>query len=395
MPNNENAGPVESILTESDWVSLNSIARSHGFKKRLDAFRASLARQADEATVPTDVAMETVIEELEAWKDGRKSWTNLGHPPDVIATMDAQEVVKLSAYIQARAALIRPSAPAEQPRYPHGVDRDGHCKRCGLKDEPDEESMEPHVCPPGFSSAPAGDVAIGDEQLNKWLQLADSATMGPWYASANRPNQPEDHWGEWSVDSMAADDKIIAQNPARDRLERENAAQATISDNFYAKADAEFCAAARNAMPRLIAEVRRLAALIRPHVTDAGLREALEECHSALFVLFSDRDGNFPEKVNTPLGVPMKLRDIVESARRALTATASGGQWRSISEAPKDGTQVIIGSTKCNAVMLSTYSPGADWWRGWGPQKGPTHYQPLPLPPAPATAEQGTKGGAD
>lgn len=35
-------------------------------------------------------------------------------------------------------------------RIPVRIDVDGHCSRCGLFIEPDEETMEPHECPPGF-----------------------------------------------------------------------------------------------------------------------------------------------------------------------------------------------------------------------------------------------------
>lgn len=62
--------------------------------------------------VERDGLREAALAELEDWKVGRRSWTNLGpnppYTPDVIATMDAQEVVKLSAYVQALAAT--PSA---------------------------------------------------------------------------------------------------------------------------------------------------------------------------------------------------------------------------------------------------------------------------------------------
>jgi hypothetical protein len=43
------------------------------------------------------------------WAEGRRSWTNLGphepYTPDVIATMDAQEVVKWTAVAVALAQL--------------------------------------------------------------------------------------------------------------------------------------------------------------------------------------------------------------------------------------------------------------------------------------------------
>lgn len=51
-------------------------------------------------------------DELRAWKNGEKSWTNLtgGAPerysPDVVAVMDAQEVVKHAAAIRGLATLL-------------------------------------------------------------------------------------------------------------------------------------------------------------------------------------------------------------------------------------------------------------------------------------------------
>lgn len=50
------------------------------------------------------------LAELDAWTNGSRSWTNLGpdapYTPDVIAVMDAQEVVKHSAAVQAYASLV-------------------------------------------------------------------------------------------------------------------------------------------------------------------------------------------------------------------------------------------------------------------------------------------------
>ena len=36
-------------------------------------------------------------------------------------------------------------------RVPFQIDADGDCTRCGLKIEPDEDTLEPHECPPGFT----------------------------------------------------------------------------------------------------------------------------------------------------------------------------------------------------------------------------------------------------
>lgn len=55
-----------------------------------------------------EVDVAAMLKELDEWATGYRSWTNLGpnppYTPDVIAVMDAQEVVKRSAYIQAMPA---------------------------------------------------------------------------------------------------------------------------------------------------------------------------------------------------------------------------------------------------------------------------------------------------
>lgn len=57
----------------------------------------------------SDRAMELAI----AWADGSRSWMNLGphepYTPDVIAVMDAQEVVKWSALAANLAAVSKTS----------------------------------------------------------------------------------------------------------------------------------------------------------------------------------------------------------------------------------------------------------------------------------------------
>lgn len=45
------------------------------------------------------------VDEMELWASGHKSYTNLPLTPEVIAVMDAQEVVKHSAAAVAYAAL--------------------------------------------------------------------------------------------------------------------------------------------------------------------------------------------------------------------------------------------------------------------------------------------------
>lgn len=57
---------------------------------------------------PTTLTRESALATAIDWAEGRRSWVNLGSPhaggpytPDVIAVMDAQEVVKWSALAQA------------------------------------------------------------------------------------------------------------------------------------------------------------------------------------------------------------------------------------------------------------------------------------------------------
>jgi len=46
-----------------------------------------------------------LLEEMELWLSGKKSWTNTVRDPGDCAIADAQEVVKLASAIQAYAAL--------------------------------------------------------------------------------------------------------------------------------------------------------------------------------------------------------------------------------------------------------------------------------------------------
>jgi hypothetical protein len=83
---------------------------------------------------------------------------------------------------------------------------------------------------------------IPPEQLNKWQQLADAATEGPWECFRN-PNKGFRHY--WHVRSSASDEDILDINAEKEDL-----------------ADLDFIAAAREAVPALIAEVKRLRDII-------------------------------------------------------------------------------------------------------------------------------------
>lgn len=73
------------------------------------------------------------VDDLEAWSSGARSWTNLGpyepYTPDVIAVMDAQEVVKHSAAVQAYTVLLMVTPPSGPTLDGHG--HDGHSPQGG------------------------------------------------------------------------------------------------------------------------------------------------------------------------------------------------------------------------------------------------------------------------
>lgn len=69
--------------------------------------------------------------------------------------------------------------------------------------------------------------------------------------------------------------------------------------------------------------------------------------------------------------------------------TADGQGWRPIETAPKDGSNVLLVNRKGN-IAAGSWLAGGWWLRGGnGPDAffnrhhGPTHWQPLPSPPAP------------
>lgn len=81
---------------------------------------------------------------------------------------------------------------------------------------------------------------ISEEQLSEWQQIANEATEGPWRHGSDYDIRTLREW--WNV-STWPEDTAISQ---------------TIIYNLSSKADAEFIAAAREAVPVLIAEVRKL-----------------------------------------------------------------------------------------------------------------------------------------
>jgi hypothetical protein len=95
-----------------------------------------------------------------------------------------------------------------------------------------------------------------DEELDRWLALAEAATPGPW----KRDLRPTQHIGIW------ADVITVRPNPYEPDADPEGRLGHLDLLYFYpidlanviTDANASFVAAAREAVPKLIAEVRRL-----------------------------------------------------------------------------------------------------------------------------------------
>lgn len=88
---------------------------------------------------------------------------------------------------------------------------------------------------------------------------------------------------------------------------------------------------------------------------------------------------------------------ILTAKAQALEAAAS---WQPIATAPKDGTEIllfrpppythprawmVVGQWKAKSVVFLP----ADYWMGWpNPDYPPTHWMPLPAPPAASRCEE-------
>jgi len=277
---------IELLMTASDELcyAIEAAFSDEGVKDRVADVRAalvtlSLARQADAATMPADVA--TLVEKLDDWT---RSDTSLScRKYDLL-----QEAI---AYIR------RPLAPATRP------------------------------------SAPAGDVA---------MEIANVVAAHIWGESVGVPGE----------------------------LPKAKAALAT---------------------------------LIRPHVTgDCPEADATDYAHPAWWRGHNYTVEVFCRMVNDIIDGKKSSKGISgepwESTKRrlfALAATASGEQWRPIETAPKDGTRIlgtVVGLE--NSTLVYFWNRLVEEWRvlfSNGLCTPPTHF--MPLPPAPATAEQGEKGG--
>ena len=91
---------------------------------------------------------------------------------------------------------------------------------------------------------------------------------------------------------------------------------------------------------------------------------------------------------------PVDNNNMREAILRALQSAGIGagvGEWQPIESAPKDGTWILVGADG-EEVMWASYGIAKPWLDGWystghrsdseGPGYTPTHWVPLPQPPA-------------
>lgn len=88
------------------------------------------------------------------------------------------------------------------------------------------------------------------EKLSEWKKLAEAATEGPWYADITRSGPGAAVCRSESVSTVAYPSMEICKFPHKDL-----SAAKTIAGRA---ANFDFIAAARTAVPELIAEVERL-----------------------------------------------------------------------------------------------------------------------------------------
>lgn len=108
------------------------------------------------------------------------------------------------------------------------------------------------------------------EHLEQWRALADAATPGPWLPSHN-VDAPSD--GNWEPDNPEREGR--GEGPTLTGLYRDVKA--------WAEADAAFIAAAREAVPALLAEVQRLR--VENERFHAAAMEKTKECARLLIEL--------------------------------------------------------------------------------------------------------------
>jgi hypothetical protein len=96
---------------------------------------------------------------------------------------------------------------------------------------------------------------VSDVDLERWQALCDAATPGPWYSTAADGLTPDAVMGEDLLET-AAEWEIWTVGPCAD--DENWSTDGAMPGYGMTHADAAFCAAARTALPALIAEVRSL-----------------------------------------------------------------------------------------------------------------------------------------
>ena len=94
--------------------------------------------------------------------------------------------------------------------------------------------------------------------------------------------------------------------------------------------------------------------------------------------------------------VEASLGDLVPKDLFALARRGAAVQWRPIEEAPKDGTCIMVGAGKwepevacwSDSVWLTGWYCGGGRSDSYGPSFNPTHFMPLPPPPAGETSDE-------
>lgn len=106
----------------------------------------------------------------------------------------------------------------------------------------------------------------------------------------------------------------------------------------------------------------------------AALREALarEESSPANWFAITWRDAAFPDRIR-------RILDRLEAAERDAA-------WQPIETAPRDGTRVLLYREEWDhPEIIGWWAAAYQCFRSWPgePWAQPTHWRPLPPPPAP------------
>lgn len=133
-------------------------------------------------------------------------------------------------------------------------------------------------------------------------------------------------------------------------------------------------------------------------------------------VTYRDSDGDWEAFCNNDLELcsgnvasrfPTEAQAIAAWNRRIPPPSEGGGEgWRTIDSAPKDGTPVLVPypifkrgnntDVPDEYEVMIVYWKGVGWDRGWWMlHEEPTHWQPLPSPPAPASPSKREEGEED